>query len=52
MTKQRARELKSIAVGIYADVLDIMGSHKRGHIKGEQRKQSFWQNLPKQLCVM
>lgn len=34
MTKQRARELKSITAGIYVDVLDIMGSHKRGHIKG------------------
>lgn len=34
MTKERTRELKSIAAGIYVDVLNIMGSHKRGHIKG------------------
>ena len=33
MTKQRTRELKSITAGIYVDVLNIMGTHKRGHVR-------------------
>lgn len=32
MTDKRVRELRQIAAALYADLLDSLGTHKRGHV--------------------
>lgn len=51
MTKQRARELKGIAARIYTDVLDIMGGHKWGHVKGGAEETIVLAELAKKIML-
>lgn len=51
MTKKRARELKVIAAHIYTDMLDIMGTHKHGHVKGGVEETIVLAELAKKIML-
>ena len=49
MTQERLRELKQIAAHLYVTVLDEMGTHKWGHVKGGVEETIILAELSKKI---
>lgn len=51
MTQKRIRELKGIAARLYVTILDEMGTHKWGHVKGGVEETIVLAELSKKITL-